>query len=276
MRVASRTRPRWRGPEFTALVFSKTAGYRHASIVEGVAAIQRLGSTHGFHVHATEDARVFAAENLRWFDVVVWLSTSGEVLDGDQRDAFESYIARGGGYAGVHAAADTELGWGWYEGLVGAYFTSHPHQQAAILTIEDSTHLSTTDLPHRWRRFDEWYNYRTNPRSRVHVLASLDENSYDPGANAMGDHPIAWCHDYRGGRAWYTGMGHTAESYSDPFFLAHLLGGMRSAAGVATVTHSDARVTAKDLAPQRQRGTALVPQRGENEEGPCPNDTRQH
>jgi cytochrome c len=215
----------------SVLVFSKTAGYRHGSIPTGIAAIEELGDQNGFTVEATEDAAAFTDENLDRFDAVVWLSTTGDVLDETQQAAFERYVADGGGYAGVHAASDTEYDWPWYGDLVGAYFDSHPQIQEATVNVEDRQHPSTADLPYQWNRTDEWYNFRENPRQDVHVLASLDESSYDAGSAAMGDHPIAWCHENSGGRAWYTGGGHTTESYSEPEFRSHLLGGVLYAAG---------------------------------------------
>ncbi|MBP2335085.1 glucose/arabinose dehydrogenase/PKD repeat protein [Saccharothrix coeruleofusca] len=212
------------------LVFSKTAGFRHDSIPAGIAAITELGAANGFTVEATEDAGAFTDENLARYDAVVWLSTTGDVLDDAQQGAFERYINGGGGYAGVHAAADTEYSWPWYGELVGSYFKSHPAIQEADVHVEDHDHPATAGLPEVWTRTDEWYSYRSNPRSRVHVLASLDEQSYAP-TDPSGDHPISWCHTPGQGRSWYTGMGHTKESYADPQFRSHLLGGLKYAMG---------------------------------------------
>ncbi|MEU3328648.1 ThuA domain-containing protein [Streptomyces albus] len=219
------------GAETTkVLVFSKTAGFRHDSIPDGIAAVRELGAEHGFTVDATEDARAFTPRRLARYDAVVFLSTTGDVLGKQQQKAFEKYIGDGGGYVGVHAAADTEYDWKWYGGLAGAYFASHPAVQPATMEIEDRGHPATAHLGERWNRTDEWYDYRNSPRGRVHVLASLDESSYTGGA--MGeDHPLAWCHEYAGGRAFYTGAGHTKESYADPAFRRHLLGGIRYATG---------------------------------------------
>jgi type 1 glutamine amidotransferase len=214
-------------PVTNVLVFHKTAGFQHPSIPAGVNAIRQLGQQNGFTVTATADANQFTTANLARFQAVVWLSTTGDVLNAGQQAAFESYIAAGGGYVGVHAAADTEYDWPWYGGLVGAYFHSHPANQTARISVEDRSNASTAHLPQTWTRLDEWYNYRTNPRANVRVLASLDESSYSGGN--MGDHPITWCHDYRGGRAWYTGLGHTEESYADPNFTRMLLGGIQIA-----------------------------------------------
>ncbi|MFO0827545.1 MAG: ThuA domain-containing protein [Phycisphaerales bacterium] len=215
------------------LVFSKTAGFRHASIPDGIAAIRELGKDGGvtlFEVDATEDAASFTDDNLKKYAAVVWLSTTGDVLDAGQQAAFERYIKSGHGYVGVHAASDTEYDWPWYAKLVGAYFKGHPDIQKATIKVEDRNHPSTSMLPERWERTDEWYSFRENPRMQVHVLASLDETTYKPAALAMGDHPVAWYHEYDGGRAWYTALGHTVESYSEPLFRQHLLGGITWAA----------------------------------------------
>ncbi|MER6826896.1 ThuA domain-containing protein [Streptosporangium sp. NPDC000563] len=220
-------------PAYEVLVFSKTAGFRHDSIPAGIAALGELATENGFTVDATEDAGVFTAENLARYRAVVFLMTTGDVLDAAQKTAFESYVADGGGYVGVHSAADTEYDWPFYGGLVGAYFSSHPEIQQVTVRVEDGAHPSTAHLPTTWVRTDELYNYRTNPRSTVHVLATLDESTYSGGS--MGDdHPIAWYRTYEGGRSWYTGLGHTIESYGEPNFRAHLYGGLRYAAGVAT------------------------------------------
>ncbi|MFE9763903.1 ThuA domain-containing protein [Streptomyces sp. NPDC005808] len=218
--------------ETRVLVFSKTAGFRHDSIPEGIAAVRELGATGGFTVDATEDAGAFTSRNLARYAAVVFLSTTGDVLDAAQQSAFERYIKRGGGYVGVHAAADTEYDWAFYGGLAGAYFQSHPAIQPATVDVEDRAHPATSGLARAWNRTDEWYNYRSNPREHAHVLASLDESSYT-GGTMSGDHPIAWCQEYQGGRAFYTGAGHTKESYAEPAFRQHLLGGIRYAVGEA-------------------------------------------
>ncbi|MFE9334721.1 ThuA domain-containing protein [Streptomyces sp. NPDC006925] len=214
----------------SVLVFSKTAGYRHDSIADGIAAVRELGAEHGFTVDATENAAAFTPKKLARYDAVVFLSTTGDVLDPRQQAAFEEYIGDGGGYVGVHAAADTEYDWEWYGGLAGAYFASHPAIQPATVRIEDRAHPATAHLGTDWERTDEWYNYRSDPREQARILASLDEDSYTGGT--MGEeHPLAWCQEYAGGRAFYTGAGHTRESYADPAFRAHLLGGIRYATG---------------------------------------------
>ncbi|CCK24981.1 secreted glycosyl hydrolase [Streptomyces davaonensis JCM 4913] len=224
-------------PAYKVLVFSRTAGFRHSSIDDGIAALRALGTENNFTVDATEDPQVFTTGNLGQYKAVVFLSTTGDVLGDAQQTAFEQYIQGGGGYVGIHAAADTEYDWPFYEGLAGALFQSHPAIQSATVEVEDRAHDATAHLGPTWQRTDEWYNYRTNPRTTAHVLASLDESSYT-GGTMSGDHPIAWCKDYQGGRAFYTGGGHTDESYGEPAFRRHLLGGIRWAAGM---TEADCR-----------------------------------
>jgi type 1 glutamine amidotransferase len=214
------------------LVFSKTAGFRHHSIPAGIAAIRSLGRANGFSVTATENAKDFTRKGLSRFDAVVFLSTTGDVLAQRQQRAFRSYIRQGGGWVGIHSAADTEYDWPFYGRLLGAYFQSHSAIQPAAIDVSDRSHPSTNRLPARWMRTDEWYNFAADPRGRVHVLATLDESTYSGGTMGA-DHPIAWCHPFKGGRAWYTAGGHTTKSYAEPAFRRHLLGGILWAAGVA-------------------------------------------
>jgi uncharacterized protein (TIGR03437 family) len=213
------------------LVFSKTSGFRHDSIPDGINAIRQLGQQNAFDVDATEDASAFNDANLARYQTVVFLNTTGDVLDDNQQAVFQRFIRNGGGFAGVHSATDTEYDWAWYGGLVGAYFQSHPEIQPARIKIEDNSHPSTSTLPLEWQRTDEWYNFRLNPRGRVKVLGIIDETSYR-GGEMGADHPIAWCQLYDGGRAWYTTGGHTKESYAEPLFRQHLLGGIQFAAGI--------------------------------------------
>lgn len=214
------------------LVFSKTGGFRHASIKDAILALQKLTTQYSVEADFTEDATVFTEANLKQYAAVVFLLTTGDILNNEQQSAFEHYIQAGGGYVGVHSASDTEYNWSWYGQLVGAYFDRvHGHSQVvpAMLTVTDTTHPSTSMIPTRWQRTDEWYNFATNPRKNVQVLITLDETTYVGGVMGT-DHPIAWYHDYNGGRSWYTAMGHTSESYSEPLFLAHLWGGIVYAA----------------------------------------------
>ena len=216
---------------FGVLVFTKTAGFRHDSIPAGVLALRELADAGGYRVTHTEDAGVFTDDSLDGFRVVVFLNTTGDVLDDGQQDAMERFVRAGNGFVGVHSAADTEYDWPWYGRLVGAYFRSHPPTQPAEIDVVDRDHPATRHLAERWSRTDEWYDFRSRPADGVRVLMNLDESTYEGGR--MGDdHPIAWCHDFDGGRAFYTAGGHTSESFAEPDFRRHLLGAVRWAAGL--------------------------------------------
>ena len=224
------------------LVFSKTAGFRHSSIETGIAAVRRLGRENGFAVEATEDASAFTDRNLRRFRAVVFLSTTGDVLDAGQQDAFERYIQAGGGWVGIHSATDTEYDWPWYGGLAGAYFASHPNNpnvRRGTFRVRDKSHPSTEGLPERWEREDEFYNFKSIAPD-IRVLVDIDEKSYEGGTNGA-NHPMSWYHDYGAGRAWYTNMGHTEATYSESTFLRHLLGGIRYAMGMGRLSYERVR-----------------------------------
>ncbi|WP_299549503.1 ThuA domain-containing protein [Seonamhaeicola sp.] len=209
------------------LVFSKTAGFRHGSIEAGIAAIHKMGLENGFKVVTSEDAAVIIEDSLKTYDVVVFLNTSGDVLDDVQQADFERYIQAGGGFVGIHAATDTEHDWPWFTKLVGAQFKNHPEIQMAKLPIVDQSHPATAHLDNPWSREDEWYNFR-NINKDINVLIEIDESSYEGGENGA-YHPISWFHDYDGGRSFYTAMGHTEETFKDDRFLKHVLAGLQYA-----------------------------------------------
>jgi type 1 glutamine amidotransferase len=217
------------------LVFSKTAGFRHGSIDDGIAMLQAQATANNFIVETTEDATAFNASNLARFRAVVWLSTTGDVLNDPQQLAFQNWLEAGGGYVGVHAAADCEYNWPWYGASVlgaGAWFANHPAIQTATIIRESATDSSTAHLPASYSFNDEWYNFRANPRPAVTVLLRLDESSYNPGTGAMGvDHPISWKRNVGLGRSWYTGLGHRTQTYADSGFQQHVLGGLLWAIG---------------------------------------------
>lgn len=213
------------------LVFSKTAGFRHGSIADGISMFQTQAGANGFVVETTEDATAFTAANLARFHAVVWLSTTGDVLNDTQQLAFQTWLEAGGGYVGVHAATDCEYSWPWYGASLlgaGAWFLNHPAIQSATIIRESATDISTAHLPQSYSFTDEWYNFRANPRPEVTVLLRLDESSYSPGAGAMGtDHPISWKRNVGLGRSWYTGLGHRTQTYADSGFQRHVLGGLQ-------------------------------------------------
>lgn len=206
------------------LVFTKTAGFRHQSIETGVKTMEELSKENNFEITHTEDAALFTPENLKQYQLVIFLNTTGDVLNTEEEKAFEVFFQNGGSFMGVHSATDTEFDWAWYGKLVGAYFLNHPKQSSATIMRINSTHPSTKHLQERWVHYDEWYNFKSINQD-INVLLNLDESTYGGGENGE-FHPIAWYHEFDGGRSFYTGLGHTNESYSEPEFKKHLLGGI--------------------------------------------------
>lgn len=208
------------------LVFVRTQGFYHSSIPKGMATIMKVCRQNNIAVDTTRDASAFTAANLKQYKVVVFLNTTGDIFNDQQQTAFESYIRSGGGFVGVHAATDTEYKWPWYNKLVGAYFLSHPsEQQQAIIRVVNKNNPATEFLPDEWKRTDEWYNFK-DIQTDLQVLAYLDESTYKGGANGE-KHPFIWCHDFDGGRAFYTGVGHREDNYDEPLLQKHLLGAIR-------------------------------------------------
>ena len=234
--------------DIKVLVFSKTAEFRHESIPAGKTAILELAKQHGFSVDTTENSDDFNEANLQNYNVIVFLHTTGDVLNDAQQLEMNRWIQAGGGFVGVHAAADTEYDWPWYGELVGAYFNGHPSDpnvRDATVRVVDKTHLSTQHLPESWPRTDEWYNYK-EIKSDINVLLNLDELSYEGGTNGE-NHPITWYRDFDGGRSWYTGLGHTNEAWKDKDFLTMLWGGIQYAAGPgAPVDYNNSRVAPEE------------------------------
>jgi len=247
------------GNEYEVLVVGETLGFRHSHIDETTNAIIALGAEHGFGVDVWDPPQgsspgqpaltlpsspFTTAADLSKYATIIFASpvdntnnldpNRPRLLDDTELAAMQGYIRGGGGYVGLHAATDSMHTVPWYSELTGgsARFRNHPAQQTATMRVESPGHPSTSMLPAEWVRFDEWYNFTANPREDVHVLITLDESTYNPGSGAMGaDHPLAWCHNFEGGRSWYEGAGHVDASWSDPLFLEHILGGIEWTAG---------------------------------------------
>ncbi len=218
------------------LVFTRTTEYRHENIEAGLAAMELEGKRRGIAVDTTDDPTVFTKEALAPYRAVVFFNTTGDVLDRNQQVAFERYIQAGGGFVGIHAAADTEWknnAWPWYTRLVGAAFLSHPNEpsnvQTATVRLVSPNHPSTATLPDAWEHEDEWYDYQRFSEG-VDVLLRVDEETYQGGATGE-FHPIAWKRIFDGGRSFYTGLGHTEDSFSEELYLDHLFGGIRWSMG---------------------------------------------
>lgn len=225
--------------QFKALLYTKTNGWHHDSINAGVTAIQDLAKLHHFDVYWTENTdMVFNDKALAGYDVVIFLLTTGDVLNDDQQAAFERYIQNGGGYVGIHSASDTEYDWKWYNDMVGYMFHIHPAIQTGIIDVEDHDFPGMDRFANRFLFTEEWYEFGAPKSEGLNFLLSVDEDSYSPAANwgskqgdGMGDfHPVSWFHNYDGGRAFYTALGHLPATYGDADFMHHVFGGIYWAA----------------------------------------------
>ena len=224
--------------QFNVLVFSKTGGWHHKSINAGVTALEKMAQNHHFNMDWQEDANLINTKNLERFDVVLFLQTTGDVLNDEQQKALEQFIKAGKGFVGVHSASDTEYDWPWYGKLVGRQFKIHPQIQTARLTVLDRKFPGLEYLPDSSLWTEEWYEFGEELSPNLNYILSVDESTYDPKADwgrvkgqGMGKfHPIAWYQNYDGGRSFYTGLGHMGVSYENKAFIEHLYGGIYWAA----------------------------------------------
>jgi len=225
--------------QFKVLLFTKTSGWHHESLHDGVTAFRALAKKHDFGLEWHEDATRINDQNLEQFDVIVFLSTTGDILDAEQQAAMERFIQAGKGFVGIHAAADTEYDWPWYQKLVGRTFATHPQIQSAMLQVETRSFPGLARMPDSLLWTEEWYDFGPENIEGLTYILSVDEATYDPSlywgnppkGDGMGDfHPISWYHEFDGGRSFYTALGHTAADYSDPIFTEHVYGGIYWAA----------------------------------------------
>lgn len=219
------------------LVFSKTNAFRHTeAIPAGNAMFAQMAKEQGWGYFQTENGATFSPAILTRFDAVIFNNVSGDVFTPEQRAAFKSFVENGGGFVGIHAAGDnSHEAWQWYvDQVIGTRFIGHPMEpqfQQAAVHVENHANPATKDLPDQFRRTDEWYSFKTSPRKPgITILATLDEGSYNPKGMfgqdlRMGkDHPIIWSRCAGQGRVFYSAMGHTASTFSEPLVRQMLLG----------------------------------------------------
>jgi type 1 glutamine amidotransferase len=226
------------GKQFKALLFTRTVGWHHESINEGVDAIRAMAEQQFFEVEWHEDPSRFNDKNLAQFDLIIFLNTTGDILNDEQQAAMEKFIRSGKGFVGIHSASDTEYDWPWYTQLVGRMFRIHPAIQTARIKVLDRKFPGFELMPDERLWTDEWYEYGEEKIKGLNYLLSVDETTFNPKADwgrvagtGMGSfHPLAWYHNYDGGRSFYTGLGHMPSKFSDPAFLEHLYGGIYWAA----------------------------------------------
>lgn len=224
--------------QFSALLVTKTAGWHHESINEGVAAIKALAARNFFDVQWHQDGVGITDQYLGKFQVIIFLNTTGDIFKPDEQKAIEHFIQAGKGYVGIHSASDTEYDWPWYTKLVGRMFHIHPAIQTAKLKFTSNKFPGLNLFTDSQWWTDEWYQFGAETATGLNYILAVDESSYDPKTNwgnKSGDgmgafHPISWYHDYDGGRSFYTALGHMPQVYSEPAFLSHIYAGILWAA----------------------------------------------
>lgn len=224
--------------QFKALLVTTTKGWHHESLHAGVLAIQQLGVKNFFDVTLWENPNGFNDKYLEQFQVVIFLNTTGDIFDTAQQKVMERFIKSGKGFVGIHSASDTEYDWDWYTKMVGRMFHIHPAVQTAKLKVIDAKFPGLQDFAEGKLWTDEWYDFTPEKISGLNYILAVDEATYNPKVNwgakksdGMGAmHPIAWYHNYDGGRAFYTALGHIPVIFSDQAFLNHVYAGILWAA----------------------------------------------
>ncbi|WP_258104664.1 ThuA domain-containing protein [Marinoscillum sp. MHG1-6] len=208
------------------LVFSKTSGFYHKSIPEGIRCISEIGNGLGLKVDTTTNAAIFQSDSINSYQGIVFLNTTGDVLNEHEQKGLQNFIRQGRGFLGIHAASDTEMKWDWYNELVGAFFDGHPPITNATYYTNNNSHPSTKMIPEKFEFIEEIYNFRSIKADKINVIVSVDEGSYEGGKNGQ-SHPISWYREFEGGRSFYTNFGHRTETYSNPIFIDHISGGLK-------------------------------------------------
>ncbi|MDQ2752199.1 MAG: ThuA domain-containing protein [Bacteroidota bacterium] len=222
------------GKQFKVLLVTTTRGWHHESIHAGVLALQDLGKRQFFDVDLLQDPNVFTDKILDQYAAVIFLNTTGDILDSAQQKVMGRFIEKGRGFVGIHSASDTEYDWDWYTKMVGRMFYIHPTIQTAKLNILDATFPGLQGFVNNKLWTDEWYQFSPETTTGLNYILAIDESSYNPKADwgtkkgeGMGKfHPIAWYHNYDGGRAFYTALGHMPSDFSNDAFLNHLYAGI--------------------------------------------------
>jgi type 1 glutamine amidotransferase len=287
------------GATFRVLYFSLTKGFRHDHIPDTAALVERWGQQYGFNVDVWDpqlgsgslpSTPFTSAADLAKYKTIIFSSPvdgtnpnsqpGNDALPASELAAFRGYIEAGGGYVGLHGAADSMHNVPWYRDVVGAWFTNHPGGQNGEGTCgscinvrvntEDSSAPFTANLPASWLTIDELYNFEHNPRAEVHTLLSLDEASYQRSLNSGnaatnpltlmgGDHPISWCQQYDGGREFSLILGHDRAQYYRDSYTTMILQGIRWTAGLTEANCSTFRQT-RTLVTTAAAGGALTQQ----------------
>lgn len=247
----------------TLLLFSKTNGYRHASIATGKIALAEMGkSTGAFDVTISDDLENFEADRLKEFDAVCFLSTTMNVFlphpkefeklsdeekaaatkrEGLLKDNLMAFIKSGKGFVGIHAATDTCYEWKEFGKMINGYFDGHPWGAKTMVSIKvepgQETHPLVAMFEGKNIEFPEEIYQLKDPydSKAVHMLLRLDTEKTDMTLKGIkrtdGDFGISWARNWERGRVFYSSLGHNHEIYWNPKVLRHYLAGIQWALG---------------------------------------------
>lgn len=218
------------------LIYTKNGeGFVHKNIPASVACLEKICQQQGWSYEVSDDASIFTKDKISMFDVLVFSNTNNEAFDTqEQRQVFQDYIQGGGRFVGIHSACGSERNWPWFWACLGGKFEWHPPFQPFEIKVIDPKNPSTAHLPKIWKWEDESY-FLTELNPDIHVLLAVDLRTIKnmgsqnkPKPRIFGDYfPLAWCHEFDGGRQWYTALGHKDEHYEDENFIKHLTGGIQ-------------------------------------------------
>lgn len=245
------------------LVFSRTNGFRHASIATGKVLLEEMGRrTAAFEAVISDDLENFEKDKLATYDAVCFLSTTQSVFlpppkefeklsdekkaaarerDARLKENLMSYVKSGGGFVGIHAATDTCYEWREYGKMINGYFDGHPWNADTMVSVkvepgQESHPLVAMFEGNNVEFKEEIYQLKDPYDSKaVRMLLRLDTEKTDmtrPGIKRTdGDFGIAWARDWDKGRVFYTSLGHNHEMFWHPKVVRHYLAGIQWAIG---------------------------------------------
>jgi uncharacterized protein len=226
--VASIASGQQAAPKFRVIAIAEKGGIHKPFVDTAKVWLAREGTRDGFTVDYIEDTNRIDDAFLSNYQLFIQLNFPPYAWTPTAMAAFERYIDEGrGGWIGFHHA--TLLGefdgypmWPWFSNFMGDIrFTKYiPTFATGTVCVEAPQHPVMKGLPaHFTIESEEWYTYDKSPRPNVHVLASVDENTYAPASPIrMGDHPVVWTNDHVKARNVYIFMGHHGELFQNSVF----------------------------------------------------------
>ena len=229
--IAAATQPR-------ILVYTRNytpdgKGYGHDNIAASVEAIQKMGAENGFAVDYTDNPDVFGNTNLKEYAAIVFSNSNNEAFSSDsQRDAFKHYIESGGGFVGIHSASGSERNWPYFWSVLGGKFAAHPKMQSFTVRVVDPDSPAAKNLPATFEWTDECY-FTDHLNPDIHPvlvtdrskLSSLEAMKIDV-ASFPNPLPLAWSHQFDGGREFYVALGHNKQDYANPILYGIIENGI--------------------------------------------------